>query len=116
LDATSAAGQLTATLPEVATGGVYHALLQSRAGGVERRDYAFNVVAEGEGDLELIGREELTSQFAGLMLELHDASDMVVDDERLAGYQMGEALLGALVALLLTEQALAYSASYHIRG
>jgi hypothetical protein len=115
LDATPAAGQLTATLPAVPTSGVYHAQWQARAGGVERHDYAFNVVTEGEGDLALVGREELASQFADLKLELHDATDMVVDDQRLAGYQMGEALLGALVALLLTEQALAYSASYHIR-
>jgi hypothetical protein len=41
---------------------------------------------------------------------------MVVDGEQLAGFQMSEALLVALVALLLAEQALAYSASYHIRG
>jgi hypothetical protein len=116
LEATPAGGRLTASLADVATSGVYHAQLQSRIAGVERRDFAFNVVAEGEGDLDLLGREELAGKFAGLKLEMHDAVDMSVDDEQLAGYQMGEALLGALVALLLTEQVLAYSASYHIRG
>ena len=116
LDATSKGGQLVATLPEVAISGVYHAHLQSRAGGVERRDFAFNVVAEGEGDLELVRREQLTSQLAGLNVQLHDASDMAVDDEHLAGYQVSESLLGVLVALLLTEQVLAYSASYHMKA
>jgi hypothetical protein len=116
LPATSTAGQLVGTLPDVKTSGVYHAQLQSRAGGVERRDYAFNVVTDGEGDLELARREDLSTQFAGMNVQLHDAADMFVGDEHLAGYSMGEALLGLLVVLLISEQALAYSTSYHVRN
>jgi hypothetical protein len=116
LDATPAAGELVAKLPAIESSGVYHAELALRQGGAERRDYAFNVAAEGEGDLELVGREELVRQLAGVNFQLHDAADMSVDDEHLAGFQMGDTLLGALVVLLLGEQLLAYSASYHIRG
>jgi hypothetical protein len=116
LDATSSAGRLVATLEDTSASGVYHAQLQSRTGGVERRDYAVNIVAQGEGDLEIVRREQLANQLAGPKIQIHDASDMVVDGEQLAGFQISEALLAALVALLLAEQALAYSASYHIRG
>jgi hypothetical protein len=116
LDATPAAGELVAKLPEVAASGVYRAELALRQGGVERRDYAFNVATNGEGDLELVGREDLVRQLAGLNVQVHDAADMLVDREHLAGFQMGDTLLGVLIVLLLAEQLLAYSASYHIRG
>jgi dipeptidyl aminopeptidase/acylaminoacyl peptidase len=116
LDATPSAGQLVAKKTDVPASGIYHAELALRQGGVERRDYAFNVVTDGEGDLELVGREDLARQLAGVKVELHDAADMLVDREHLAGFQMGDTLLGALIVLLLGEQLLAYSASYHIRS
>jgi hypothetical protein len=113
IDATAKAGQLVGEIPRVEKSGVYHVQLQSREGNVQRRDFAFNVIAEGEGDLALARREGLAAQFAELGVQLHNASDMTVNGDRLAGAQLSESFLGALVALLLAEQALAYSASYH---
>jgi hypothetical protein len=115
VNATSGGGNLTATLDDIATSGVYHAELTARAGGVERRDFAFNVVAEGEGDLEIKNRDALSGQLAGIEFQLHDAADMDVDDERLAGFQLGDTLFCLIIGLLITEQVLAYAASFHLR-
>jgi hypothetical protein len=114
LDAAPAAGMLVAELPAIAASGVYHALLQKREGGLDRRSYAFNVAA-GEGDLELASRAEISRRLEGVDFQWHDSADMRIEDAQLAGLQLGDSLLGALIALLLGEQLLAYSASYHIR-
>jgi hypothetical protein len=113
IDATVKDGQLIGEIPQVEKSGVYHVQLQSVEGNVQRRDFAFNVVAEGEGDLALMRREELSIHFADLDVQLHDVSDMTVNEDRLAGIQLSESMLAALIALLIAEQALAYSASYH---
>jgi hypothetical protein len=68
----------------------------------------------GEGDLAITPAPELTRQLAGVDYQMHDAADMALDSQQLAGFQMGDALLGGLVVLLLVEQVLAYLASYHI--
>jgi hypothetical protein len=116
LDATPASGQLVAKLPEIGASGVYHLELTRREGGIERRDLAFNVVAQGEGDLTLVRRDDITRRLAGVQFELHDAADLVVNGQHLAGFQMGDMLLGTMVVLLLAEQLLAYAASFHIRA
>jgi hypothetical protein len=113
VEATPADGRLSATLEQVATSGVYEVQLQTRDGGTERRAFAFNVPV-GEGDLQLTYPPELSRQLAGVAYQLHDASEMAIDDQQLAGWQMGEALLATLVLLLLGEQLLAYVFSYHI--
>jgi hypothetical protein len=46
---------------------------------------------------------------------MHDAKDMALNAQQLAGFQMGDALLVALIVMLLLEQLLAYLASYHVR-
>ena len=114
VDATPSSGRLTATLDDVAASGIYEVQLQTTQGGVDRRDYAFNVPV-GEGDLALVHREDLDRQLAGVDYQLHDAADMSMDEQHLAGFQMSDALLGMLIAVLLVEQLLAYVASYHIQ-
>jgi hypothetical protein len=52
---------------------------------------------------------------AGIDYQMHDAKDMALNAQQLAGFQMGDALLVALIAILLLEQLLAYLASYHVR-
>jgi hypothetical protein len=113
IDATPASGRLTVQLDDVAASGIYEVQLQTTQGGVERRDFAFNV-PNGEGDLALVHRDDLDRQLAGVKYELHDASDMTMDAQRLAGFQMSDALLGVLIAVLLAEQVLSYLSSYHI--
>ncbi len=112
IDATLEEGQLTARLENVPASGVYEVQLQPLEGPPERRAYAFNVPA-GEGDLHVTSREELARQFAGVDVQLHDAADMSISQQQLAGLQFGDALLGLLVGMLLLEQVLAYVASFH---
>jgi hypothetical protein len=114
VDATSANQRLTARLENLAESGIYEAQLQPLNGTLQRRDFAVNVPA-GEGDLALTPSAELTRQLAGVDYQMHDAADMALDSQQLAGFQMGDALLGGLVLMLLAEQLLAYLASYHIK-
>jgi hypothetical protein len=118
VDATSSSGQLSATLEDVATSGVYEAQLQPRDAAPESQRFAVNV-STGEGDLAIVPREELARQLAGVDYVLHDAADMTLDSQQLAGFKMGDALLGAIIVMLLGEQLLAYLASFHappVRG
>jgi hypothetical protein len=113
LDATPANGRLTAKLEDVAASGIYEVQLQPLQGDLESRDFAVNVVP-GEGDLAIEPRAELTRQLAGVEFELHDAADMALSAQQLAGFQMSDALLATLVVLLVGEQLIAYMASYHV--
>ncbi len=118
VEATTNAGQLTARLDDVEQSGVYAAQLEPREGNVESRQFAVNVPS-GEGDLAVAHRDELARQLAGVDFELHDAADMTLDSHTLAGIQMGDALLVAVIVMLLAEQVLAYVASFHaapVRG
>jgi hypothetical protein len=112
IDATSSGGQLSAKLEDVASSGIYEAQLQPLEGNLENRRIAVNV-ATGEGDLAIAERNELTRQLEGVNYVLHDAADMTLDSQQLAGFQMGDALLAAVVVMLLAEQVLAYVASFH---
>lgn len=118
IDAIAVNGQLTAKLEDVATSGVYEVQLQPVQGEPERRVFAVNVPT-GEGDLAIVPRTELTRQLAGVDFLLHDAADMALDVQQLAGFQMSDALLVLLILILLVEQLFAYLASYHaapVRG
>jgi uncharacterized membrane protein len=114
IDATLEKDQLTARLENVSASGIYEVQLQPKEGPPERRALAFNVPV-GEGDLHVVSREDLMRQLAGVEFELHDADNMSVNQQQLAGLQLGDALLAALIALLVAEQLLAYIASFHVR-
>jgi hypothetical protein len=114
IEATAANHQLTAKIENLSQSGIYEAQLQPTNGPLERREFAVNV-PNGEGDLALISPPDLTRQLAGVDYQLHNASDMALDSQQLAGFQMGDALLVGLIVLLLAEQLLAYLASYHIK-
>jgi hypothetical protein len=112
IEATPSQGRLTARLADVAASGVYEAQLQPLEGDVENRVYAVNV-APGEGDLAIEPVAELTRQLAGVNFDLHDAADMALNAETLAGFGMSDALLALLVVALISEQLFAYMASFH---
>jgi hypothetical protein len=114
VDATAEHNHLTGKLEHVTTSGIYEAQLQPATGPVEHRMFAVNVPA-GEGDLALTPNADITRQLAGIDYQMHDARDMALNAQQLAGFQMGDALLVALIAMLLLEQLLAYLASYHVR-
>lgn len=113
VDATVAAGHLTGKLEHVTTSGIYEAQLQPTTGAAEHRMFAVNVPI-GEGDLAITNNNDITRQLAGVDYQMHDAKDMALSAQQLAGFQMGDALLVALIVMLLVEQLLAYLASYHI--
>jgi hypothetical protein len=112
VDAASSKGRLTAKLEDAAASGVYRVQLQPLEGDVESRVFAVNVEA-GEGDLAIQPRTELSRQLAGVNFELHDAADMALSAQQLAGFNMSDALLATLVAALVIEQLFAYMSSYH---
>ena len=113
IDATADGGQLSAKLDDVASSGVYQVRLQPLQGNVETREFAVNV-PPAEGDLALTHREDLTRQLAGVDYQLHEAADMTLDEQQLAGFAMSDVLLAAVVVMLLAEQLLAYLASFHV--
>jgi len=113
VEATPKDGKLAAKLDDVALSGVYEVQLQPKQGNAESRDIAVNVPS-GEGDLTIAPRTEITRQLAGVNFQMHDAADMALDAQQLAGFQMSDALLAALIAILLAEQLFAYLASYHV--
>jgi hypothetical protein len=113
VDAKPDKGRLVAKLEDVAASGVYEAQLQPLQGNLETRDYAVNVPA-GEGDLAIESGAALTRQLAGVDFQLHDAADMALDSQQVAGFQMSDTLLIAVIGLLVAEQLFAYMASYHV--
>jgi hypothetical protein len=118
VNATAKNGMLSSKLNDIEASGVYAAQLEPREGSPETRQFAVNV-ATGEGDLAITHRDELARQLAGTDFVLHDAADMTLDTQTLAGIEMGDALLGTIVVMLLVEQLLAYTASFHaspVRG
>jgi hypothetical protein len=112
VEATNENGKLTAKLENISASGIYEVQLQPLEGPPERRAFAFNVPV-GEGDLHVTSREELAGQLSGVEYQLHDAADMAINEQQLAGMQLSDALLGTLIAMLLLEQVLAYVASFH---
>ncbi|MGD9636283.1 MAG: CARDB domain-containing protein, partial [Pirellulales bacterium] len=112
IDATATDGSLTAKLENVAASGIYEVQLQQLEGPPERRAFAFNVPV-GEGDLHVTSRDDLSRGLAGIEYQLHDATDMSIHQQQLAGMQLSDALLGTLIAVLLLEQVFAYIASFH---
>jgi hypothetical protein len=63
--------------------------------------------------LSAVGGEQLAARLEGVKYHYQQASLPQFAASEASGYNLGEALLYALVLLLLGEQLLAWSASYH---
>ncbi len=107
-------GSLTASLPATGLSGVYEAVLKRKDGGAEVRRFAFNVEAE-EGDLKTLTGSELAARLKGVPYEYEQAAMFEYAAGELAGYRLSEPLLYLLILVLVGEQVLARSASYHPR-
>ena len=81
-------------------------------GRVELRKFARNVNPE-EGNLALLDGQQLGVRLKGVDYQFAKAEDFTVGTQDMAGRNMSSFILYTLVALLLGEQVLAYSASYH---
>ncbi len=108
----SADGMWTASLPETDVSGFYEAQLTRADGSAETRRYAINV-DPAEGDLAALDGERLASRLKGVKYRFQQAADFQAAATELGGYDLSEALLYALILLLVGEQILAWSASYH---
>ncbi|HWB08991.1 MAG TPA: BatA domain-containing protein [Pirellulales bacterium] len=107
--------QMRAAFPEAATSGIYELQLKTVDNKVEVRRLAFNVEAD-EGNLTTLGAEELRGKLQGVAYDYRQADEFRVAVQDLAGTNLSQWMIGLLVALLLGEQAVAYSASYHPTG
>jgi len=105
-------GTLSATLGGTETSGVYQVKLTRKDGGEEMRDYAVNVEPE-EGDLKTIDSTHLAARLEGVAYKFEQAAAFQSAPGETAGYNLSDSLLYLLVLLLLGEQVLAWSASYH---
>lgn len=105
-------GRLTARLPTTTAGA--HVARWKRLDGTEReRAFAVNVAAD-EGRLERIGRDRLDRTLAGIPFRYETAADLEPGSGTLAGVSLVHPLLYALLAILVVEQIVSYSASYHL--
>lgn len=112
-DPDSAAGGLRTSLTATDRAGIYEAWVRTTKGEVEVRRWAFNVDPE-EGDLTPMPSADLLARLEPVTVNYHAADSYQQDDVASTGYNLSMLLLGGLVVLLVGEQLLAYSASYHL--
>ena len=79
---------------------------------VESRHFAYNVAPE-EGDLKIVDGPQLETRLGGVNYHFHHASDAFFDSDDSDQASLSRAVLYSLIALLVCEQLLAYSCSYH---
>jgi hypothetical protein len=108
-------GSLTASLPVTERSGVYQAVLKRKDGEEAVRRFALNVQAE-EGDLKTVTGPELAVGLKGVQYEYAQAAMFQYAADERAGYNLAEPLLYLLILVLVGEQILAWSASYHPRS
>jgi hypothetical protein len=106
------AGNLATEISDTRESGIYRVELVRRDGTQAARAYCVNVESE-EGDLRTVGRSDLEAKLDGIAHTFHWSEDFAQRSTTLAGFQMSDALLYAIIGLLIGEQLLACSASYH---
>lgn len=103
---------LEATLADTSASGVYEAELTTTGGAAETRRLAVNVVAD-EGNLMTVSAAQLAAGLPDVAFDFHSADSFQWTARDAAGFNVSSGLLYFLVLLLVGEQFLAYSASYH---
>jgi Aerotolerance regulator N-terminal len=93
--------------------GIYEAWPKTTKGEIDLRRWAFNVDPD-EGDLTVVPAAELIARLDPVKVHYHDADQYQQDEVASTGYNLSMLLLGGLVLLLIGEQLLAYSSSYHV--
>jgi hypothetical protein len=93
--------------------GIYEAWPITIKGDIDLRRYAFNVEPD-EGDLTQVPAADLATRLDPVKVNFHQADQYEQEEVASSGYNLSLLMLGCLIALLVGEQALAYSASYHV--
>jgi hypothetical protein len=106
-------GRLSVSLAGADAKGFYEVQLTRINGKPETRSYAFNVDPT-EGNLAALGAEQLAPRLEGVKYQYDQAAAFQSATSEFGGYNLSEAILCGLVVLLLAEQILAWSASYHV--
>jgi hypothetical protein len=96
----------------VGRSGIYEAWVPTRDGKFDVRRYALNA-NPSEGDLSIATPQTLLSRLEPLPIKIRHADDYAYDLMAQAGYNRSMLLMVVLMLLLIGEQLLAYSASYH---
>jgi len=107
-------GSLVVRFARTDTAGVYEARLVSTTGTPQTRRWAVNVDPR-EGDLARLDAAQLSDRLHGVKYTYHQSDAFEADQPELAGHDLSDVLLGVLVVLLVGEQFLAWSCSYHPR-
>jgi hypothetical protein len=94
--------------------GIYVANAVTLEGQPNPQRFALNPSAS-EGNLATMDLSELSRKLEPVRFEFHDASDPSYDVADDGGFAWSDLLAGLLIAMLIGEQVLAYSASYHLR-
>jgi hypothetical protein len=93
--------------------GIYEAWAKTTKGETDLHRWALNVDPE-EGNLTQVAAADLMARLDPVKLKFHEAGQYQQDDVARAGYNLSTMLLLGLILLLVGEQVLAYSASYHV--
>lgn len=105
-------GGLFAELTDTDVAGLYTARWRQADGVEQTRLIAVNV-EPAEGEMTTVSRDQLDRLLVGVPFTLERAESMQENRESLAGASLTTPLLYLLVCLLLLEQVVSYSASYH---
>ena len=105
-------GPAKAILTDTDTAGVYEAQLTANDNTVQGIAVPYNVDA-AEGDLTVIAPDQLANELTGVVYDYHREADLHFDSKDMQGNNLSEKVLYVLIFLLIAEQLLAYSASYH---
>jgi hypothetical protein len=93
--------------------GIYEAWTTTIQGASDVRRFALNV-DPAEGDLATADPNELTLKLAPVKVNFQKSENVSYLAARQAGYNRSLLVMTLLLGLLIGEQALAYSASYHV--
>jgi len=99
--------------PETALAGIYEAWVLKLDSTPDPRRFALNVQPD-EGDLSLVGAEQIQGKLGGMEFVWNTAQDFDSSTSSPLGSNWSEILLLVLILLLLAEQFVAYVASYHV--
>jgi hypothetical protein len=94
--------------------GIYEAWPITTKGDFDLRRWAFNVDPD-EGDLTAVSAADLTTNLDPVKVNYHLADQYQQEDVASTGYNLSTLILFGLILLLIGEQVLAYSASYHVQ-
>ncbi len=113
VEAAPSGDRLKAALPgDARESGLYEVQLRKVDGGDDARWFAYNV-APAEGDLKTVDGQQLEGRLPGVKFRFHHAADALFGADDYDRANLSRLVLYSLIGLLVLEQLLAYSCSYH---